>query len=138
MSNRHLAAGLSIFLLAGCETPDLCALAPTCEDNRATNCDRGCSTCSGTPDLRECGTSTCRVLAGDPTSPRFFADRAVCVVPGTGDCDPATFGDPTCSEGVVRGCSAYRKVVEANCARAAQYFEAAPCCSQPQGGDGGP
>jgi len=137
MSIRMLAAGLSLWMFAGCEYPDLCRLAPTCEENRATNCDYSCSGCSGSPDLRECGTATCQVLAGDPTSPAFFRDRAACVVPGSGDCDPQTAGAPTCQDGVIRGCSAYRKVVEANCARADRYFEDTTCCGLPQGGDDG-
>lgn len=130
--------------LSACVESDLCARAPGCEDNRALNCDYTCAGCTGTPDLKECGASaTCQVAPGDPTSILFHRDRAVCVVAETEQCNPSASPAPTCSNGVIRGCSEYRRVIEASCARADKYFLDTSCCTTPGGGadagvDGGP
>lgn len=121
---------LPLLALLGCVESDLCARTPSCENNRASNCDYTCAGCTGTPDLRDCGEAQCRVVAGDPSSAQFFRARAICVAAQTDACDPRSSPPPSCTDGVIRGCSAYRVVAEASCARADRYFTQTACCTQ--------
>ncbi|HLL52430.1 MAG TPA: hypothetical protein VK447_02730 [Myxococcaceae bacterium] len=142
------AVAWGVALLAtGCPARDYCAESPLCEDNRAINCEPICQVgpCSNGPKFRECGASaTCRIVPGDPSSARFFRGRAVCVLPQTDVCDPATAPAPTCDGlGNITGCSAYRRVIVASCSQAGLFFAQPACCASgadggvPDGGQGG-
>ncbi|ADO74069.1 hypothetical protein [Stigmatella aurantiaca] len=140
-------------LLLACSDRDLCTEAPLCEDGRAINCEPSCPVgpCSTGPSSLACGESaTCTIVPGDLASPRFFRSRALCVEEGSASCDPATAGPPVCpGDGLIQGCSAYKRVIRAPCAQAVLYFTNVACCSgagpvdggTPDGGtssDGGP
>jgi hypothetical protein len=135
-----LAASLTVVALAGCPARDYCAESPLCEDNRAVNCEPSCQVgpCSNGPKFRECGAQTrCEIRPGDPSSTRFFRARAVCVLPQTDVCDPATAPTPTCDGlGNITGCSAYKRVIVASCSQAGLFFASSACCASGPG-DGG-
>ncbi len=128
-----------LLLLLACSGRDLCAEAPLCEENRATNCEPTCTVgpCSTGAHTLECGEeATCSIVLGDPASARYFRSRALCVQEGSASCDPATAGAPVCEGNkVVTGCSGYRRIIRAPCAQSALYFTDAPCCRS--GGNGG-
>jgi hypothetical protein len=131
-----------LLLLLGCSERDLCAEAPTCDENLAINCEPSCTVgpCSTGPHTLECGDNArCSVITGDTSSPRFFRSRALCIEEGNASCDPATAGEPVCEgTSVVTGCSGYKRVIRAPCSQSALYFTDAPACCRGGGsGDGG-
>ncbi|MCP3103328.1 hypothetical protein LZ198_31045 [Myxococcus sp. K15C18031901] len=140
---RHLLTLLLALLVSACSQGDLCAEAPRCDDSEALNCETACAVgpCSTGPILQRCeqGT-TCTVVPGSRSDPRFYRSRAVCAV-NLSLCDPATAAAPTCDEDgrFVTGCGAHLREVRVFCSQAALYFEEVPpCCKgvRPDGGTG--
>lgn len=121
----------TLLLLSACSTSDPCNEAPKCDGTLAINCEPSClvGPCSNGAQFTTCTESeTCTIIPGDVSSSRFFRSRALCVQ-GTGSCDPATSGAPTCDgQGNVSGCSAYKHVIHTSCSQAGLYFEDAACC----------
>jgi hypothetical protein len=138
--NRALSL-VPLLLLLACSDREYCAEAPLCEEGRAINCERSCSVgpCSTGPHLLECGAgASCQVVLGDPSSPRFFRSRALCVEEGSASCDPATAAAPVCDgQGMITGCSGYKHVIRASCSQAALYFTHSACCRNSGQGDAG-
>jgi hypothetical protein len=130
-----------LFLWLSCASRDTCAEAPLCEEDHAINCERSCTVgpCSTGANTVDCGASaSCTVVVGDTTSPRFFRSRALCIEEGSESCDPAVAGAPLCDgQGLVVGCSGYKRVIRASCSQAALYFTNADCCRGSSTGDGG-
>jgi hypothetical protein len=128
-------------LLVACSDPDLCIGAPTCDEGRAINCEPSCAVgpCSTGPSILVCGEETaCTIVPGDLASPRFFRSRALCVEEGSASCDPTTAGPPVClGDGLIRGCSEYKRVIQASCSQAVLYFQDIACCSGASPADGG-
>ncbi|HYH98043.1 hypothetical protein [Hyalangium sp.] len=131
-----------LFLLLSCSDRDYCAEAPRCDEAYAINCEPSCTVgpCSTGPHLLECEAGErCTVVVGDSSSPRFFRSRALCVEEGSASCDPATAPAPVCEEqGVITGCSGYKRVIRTSCSQAALYFTESKCCRETPQVDGGP
>ncbi|MDY7228630.1 hypothetical protein [Hyalangium rubrum] len=139
---RLLPLAPLLWLLA-CNDRDLCAESPLCEENRAVNCEPSCTVgpCSNGPNILPCGESAmCSIVPGDINSQRFFRSRALCVQEGSASCDPTTSGAPTCdgqgAQGIISGCSEYKRVIRASCTQAGLYFSNTACC-QGEPTDGG-
>ncbi|WP_224365279.1 hypothetical protein [Hyalangium versicolor] len=130
-----------LFLLLSCSDRDYCAEAPLCEKDQAINCERSCSVgpCSTGANIVECGpTASCEFVIGDTTSPRFFRSRALCIEEGSASCDPDTSGPPVCDgQGLLMGCSGYKRIIRASCSQAALYFTSSDCCRSGTPSDGG-
>jgi hypothetical protein len=94
--------------------------------------------CSNGAQFQTCAENeACTIVPGDINSARFFRSRALCVQ-GTASCDPTTTSAPVCDgQGMVMGCSAYRRVIRVSCAQAGLYFENPACCRGTGGTDGG-
>ncbi len=122
----------ALLLLSACSSSDLCAEAPSCdEEGLAINCEPGCTVgpCSNGPQFQQCAEAeACSIVTGDINSPRFFRSRALCTQSADA-CDPATAAAPVCDgAGAVTGCSAYKRVIRISCSQAGLYFENAACC----------
>ncbi|WP_224244301.1 hypothetical protein [Hyalangium gracile] len=130
-----------LLLLLSCSDDDDCAKTPLCEEDKALNCERSCSVgpCSTGLNTVECGAAaTCELVVGETSSPRFFRSRALCVEEGSASCDPDTAGAPVCEgQGLIIGCSGYKRVIRASCSQAGLYFTNSDCCRTGNPGDGG-
>jgi hypothetical protein len=130
-----------LFLLLSCSGDDECAKAPLCEDDKAINCERTCTVgpCSTGPNTVDCGpTASCSVVVGDTNSQSFFRSRALCIEEGSASCEPSTSGPPVCDgQGLVVGCSGYKRIIRASCSQAGLYFTSSDCCRGGGQGDGG-